>query len=132
MANMSNYLEERVLNHIFRGVASTSPGTLYIALFTNNPTDAGTGTEVSGTGYARQTITFTAPTQVNGKAQIENEADVEFPQAGADWGLVTHAAIYDDLTIGNMYYYGALLNPKDVQTSDILKVLAGELKLNLD
>jgi hypothetical protein len=131
MANMSNYLEARVLNHIFRGTASTSPSTLYVALFLNNPTDAATGTEVSGTGYARRTVTFTAPTQVNGAAQITNEQDIEFAQAGSNWGTVTHAAIYDALTGGNMYYYGPLNSPKEIQTSDILKVLAGELKLTL-
>ena len=132
MANISNYLEERTLNHFFRGVASTSPATLYVGLFLNNPTDAATGTEVSGTSYARQVITFSAPTQDSGKGTIKNNTEIEFPSAGSNWGLVTHAAIYDDLTGGNMYYYGALANPKDVQTSDILKVLENELVLTLD
>lgn len=132
MANISNYLEEKVLNHVFRGVASTSPVALYIALYTNNPTDADTGTEVSGTGYARQPISFTAPTQVDGKAQIANTADVEFPQAGASWGTITHAGIRDALTGGNLLYYGPLNNPKLIETNDVLKVLAGELKLTLD
>ena len=132
MANISNYLEERVLNHIFRGVESTSPATLYLALFLNNPTDAATGTEVSGTDYARQTITFSAPTQDgDGKGTIKNNTEIEFPSAGSSWGLVTHAAIYDGLEGGNMYYYGPLANPKDVQTSDILKVLENELVLTL-
>lgn len=130
--NMSNYLEERVLNHIFRGVASTAPTNLYVALFLNNPTDAGTGTEVSGTGYVRKSITFSAPVQVAGKAVIGNEADIEFAQAENNWGTITHAAVYDALTGGSMYYYGALNNPKEIQTNDILKVLAGELKLTLD
>ena len=132
MANISNYLEERVINHYLRGASSTAPSTMYVALFLNNPTDAGTGTEVSGTGYARQRITFKAPTQVAGKAQTTNNAEIEFPSAGSNWGLVTHAAVYDDLTGGNMYIYGALRNPKDVQTSDILKVLENELVFNLD
>lgn len=132
MANISNYMEERILNHFFKGVSSSPPGTLYIALFLNNPTDAATGTEVSGSEYARKVITFGEVSQIEGKATISNSDDIEFDQAGDNWGLVTHAAIYDDLTGGNMYYYGPLENPKDVQTSDILKVLAGELKLTLD
>jgi len=132
MANMSNYLEERALNHFFRGTASTAPSALYIALFLNNPTEAGTGTEVSGTGYARKAISFNAPTQVGTAATIVNSADIEFAQAGSNWGTVSHAAIYDGLTGGNMYYYGPLTNPKVVETGDILKVLAGELKLSLD
>ena len=132
MANISNYLEERILNHIFRGASSTSPSNLYLGLFLNNPTDAGTGTEVSGTGYERQTVSFNAPSQIDGKATISNNAEIEFPSAGSNWGLVTHAAIYDDITGGNMLYYGPLQNPKDVETSDILKILESELVLTLD
>lgn len=132
MANMSDYLEERILNHIFRGVASTPPTNLYVALFLNNPTDASTGTEVSGTSYERKLVTFTAPTQVNGQAQITNELEIEFNQAGSNWGTVTHAAVFDALTGGNMYYYGALNTPKAIETNDVLKVLANELVLTLD
>ena len=132
MANISNYLEERALNHFFRGVASTAPSQMYLALFLNNPTDAGTGTEVTGTDYVRQEVAFGAPTQDGGKGTIKNNADIEFPTAGNNWGLVTHAAIYDSESHGNMYYYGPLANPKDVRTSDILKVLTGELTLTLD
>lgn len=132
MANISNYLEEKILNHVFRKTAYTAPTVHYIALYTNNPTDADTGTEVSGAGYVRQPITFTAPTQVDGKAQIENVTDVEFPQAGANWGTITHAGIRDALTGGNLLYHGPLNNPKLIETNDVLKVLAGELKLTLD
>lgn len=131
LANLSNYLEERILNHIFRGVASIPPANFYVALFLNNPTDAGTGNELSGVNYARKPITFTTPTQTEGSASISNETEITFDQAGSNWGTVTHAAIYDSLTGGNMYYYGALDTPKAIETNDILKVLANELVLTL-
>jgi len=56
--SFSDYLETKVLDHVFAGVAYTAPGTHYVALFTAAPSDSGGGTEVSGGAYARQTIAF--------------------------------------------------------------------------
>ena len=129
--NISNYLRDRVLNHYFRGASSASPSNLYIALYLNNPTAASTGTEVSGTDYERMEVTFSAPTTVDGKQQIANDADIEFPQAGSNWGNITHAEIRDGLEGGNPYYYGALSVPKLIETNDVLRINAGELKIQI-
>jgi hypothetical protein len=129
--NISNYLRNRALNHFFRGTASTSPATLFVGLFLNNPTAASTGTEVSGTGYIRKAVTFTAPVTEDGKQVIANATDIEFDPAGANWGNVTHAEIRDAVTAGNAYYYGALTSPKLIETNDVLRINAGELKLTL-
>ena len=129
--NISNYLRNRALNHFFRSTASTAPTTLFVGLFLNNPTAASTGTEVSGTGYVRKAVTFTAPTTVDGRQQITNTTDIEFDQAGSNWGNITHAEIRDAVTAGNAYYYGALTTPKLIETNDVLRINAGELKLTL-
>lgn len=129
---ISNYLRKKILNHVFRGEVYTPPTAWYVSLYTNNPTSADTGTEVSGTGYIRQPISYTAPSSVDGKEQIENTADIEFPQAGSNWGTITHAGIRDALTGGNLLYFGPLNDPKLIETSDVMKVLAGELKQTLE
>lgn len=130
--NISLYLEQALLNAVFRGVAFTSPASLYIALYTADPTAVDTGTEVSGGGYARQSVAFTAPVEVGGASQIENTADIQFPIASADWGNITHIGIRDALTDGNLLYHGALTNPRTILTSDRITFLIGEIVVGLD
>lgn len=120
MANLSNAGETKTLNFLLR----TDP--VYLALFLNSPTDAGTGTEVSGTNYVRKPIAFTAPVQIDGKGVIKNTVDIEFNQAGSNWGTVTHGAIFDSLTGGEMIVWAPLNNVKIIETSDILKINANE------
>ena len=61
MANFSNYLEDALINATLRNTSYVSPTTVYVGLFTTDPTDAGTGTEVAGGSYARTAVTFGAP-----------------------------------------------------------------------
>ncbi|WP_135552115.1 phage tail fiber protein [Paenibacillus cymbidii] len=130
--SLSNYAENAVINALFRNTAFTPPTTLYIALYTSDPTDADTGTEVTGGSYSRQTVTFDAPSQVGGKARIVNSADRTFPTATADWGTVTHFGIRDALTAGNLLGSAALSNQRTVLQNDVLKFLQGELKIDID
>lgn len=130
--NISNYLEAALLNAVFRNTSYTSPATVYLALYTSNPTDADTGTEVSGGSYVRQAVTFSAPSQVGGKATILNSSDITFPVATADWGTITHIGLRDASTSGNLLYYGAITNPRSILTNDRLKVLANDLTIDLD
>jgi hypothetical protein len=125
--SMSDYLENAILNAVLRNTAYTSPSQVYIALFTSDPTDAGTGTEVTGGGYARQQITFNAPS--NG--QVTNSADILFPVATASWGTVTHIGIYDASTGGNLLFHGALTTSKTISTDDQLKIAAGDITITL-
>lgn len=127
MTAMSNYLENALINATLRGVAYTAPSTVYVALYTGDPTEAGTGPQVTGGAYVRRAITFGAPTD----GAASNSAEVLFPVATANWGTVTHIGIFDALTNGNMLYYGALTNPKAIQTDDQLKVNAGDITITL-
>ena len=104
MAELSNYLENALINVTLRATSYTAPTTVYVALYTSDPTDADTGTECSGTSYARQAVTFGAPS--NGATT--NSAAVEFPQAGGSWGTITHIGIRDASTAGNLLYHTAL------------------------
>lgn len=125
--SFSNYLENKVLGHVFGGVSYTAPATLYVALFTSDPGETGSGTEVSGGSYARQTIAFT----VTGN-QASNTAAVEFPTATGSWGTITYAAVYDASTSGNMLAYGALTSAKTIASGDVLRIPAGDFDITLD
>jgi len=128
MAAASDYLELKILEHTLGITAYTQPTTVYLALFTTDPTDAGTGTEVSGGSYARQSISWNTPAS----GAVTNSADVTFPQATADYGTVTHIGIYDASTAGNLLYHGALSASKSVTTNDTFIVEAGDLSISLD
>lgn len=129
---MSDYLEEKVLNHIFRKTAYTPPDEIYVALYTSDPTDADVGVEVSGGSYARQLVTFTEPVQVGGRGTIKNTEDVAFPAATASWGTVTHVGIRDAASGGNLLYHGELPIPKTISANDGFRIFAGELKLDIN
>lgn len=97
MAEMTDYLEDALLNHTFRNSAYTSPTNVYLALYTAAPSDAGGGTEVANAnGYAREAITFSAP---SGGA-VTNSNTMTFTASGGAWGTITHAAILDSGTHG--------------------------------
>ena len=127
MTAMSNYLENVLINTTLRGQTYTAPTFVYLALFTSDPTDAATGTEVAGGGYLRQTISFGIPS--NGASS--SGSDVIFPIATASWGTVTHIAIYDAQTAGNMLYYGQLTASKTIASGDQLRVAAGDITVTL-
>lgn len=127
MAEISNYLENALVNATLRNTAYTSPTTVYLALYTSDPTDADSGTECSGTSYARQSITFGAPS--NGVTS--NTAAIEFPQAGGAWGTITHVGIRDALTTGNLLYHTPLDASKTIATGDVFRVAVGSLSVTL-
>ena len=97
----------------------------YVALFTTATTDAGGGTEVSGGGYARQLVGLSAASGAGGLTS--NAADIVFPTATADWGTVTHVAIMDAATGGNMIMHSPLDASKAIAVGDTFKINATEL-----
>tara|TARA_Y100000004_G_scaffold57524_1_gene64057 strand:- start:23 stop:406 length:384 start_codon:yes stop_codon:yes gene_type:complete len=114
----SNYLENKVIDH-FLGTSSTSaPSNVYMGLFTSNPTDANSGTEVSGNGYSRQVITFNA---ASGGSATNSSAET-FTASGGNWGTITHFGIFDASSSGNLLYHGALTDDKVIEDGDSLVV----------
>jgi len=125
MSAFSDYLENKVLDHVFSGNAYTAP-TLYVGLFTTATADDGTGTEVSGGAYARQTFTMTTTNDT-----ATTTAAIEFPTATANWGTITHMAIFDAVTGGNMLAHGALTASKAINTDDVFRFDSGEIDITL-
>lgn len=121
MSQMSDYLEVQLRAHIFRTASFTKPSALYVSLHTADPTDAGTGTEVSGGSYARVQrdpldANWTAASATNGLT--DNAAPITFPSPTANWGSVTHFGIWDASTSGNLICFGALTTPKTINNGD--------------
>jgi len=127
MAEFSNYLENALINAVLRNTSYTSPTTVYVALFTSDPTDAGSGTEVSGGSYARTSVTFGSPS--NGVTT--SNADCTFPQATASWGTVSHIGLYDASTSGNLLFHTPLDTSKTIDSGDIFKIASGSLTVTL-
>tara|TARA_Y100001951_G_C11295631_1_gene275379 strand:+ start:4221 stop:4604 length:384 start_codon:yes stop_codon:yes gene_type:complete len=121
----SNYLENKVIDH-FLGTSSTSaPSNVFMALFTSNPTDANSGTEVSGNGYSRQVITFNAASS----GSATNSSAETFTASGGNFGTITHFGIFDASTSGNLLYHGALTDDKVIEDGDSLVVAAGAITI---
>ena len=123
MSAMSNYLETALVNAVLRNTSYTSPTTVYVGLFTSDPTDAGSGTEVSGGSYVRKAMTFDAPS--NGATS--NSSAVEFDQATASWGTITHFGLFDASSSGNLLLHGALTTSKTIDTGDVFKFASSAL-----
>ncbi|NUU73853.1 phage tail fiber protein [Paenibacillus xylanilyticus] len=130
LLSKSNYWKRASINAALRGVNFTAPARVYIALYTSNPTDADTGQEVTGGGYTRQQVTFGDPVITERRAAVQNTADVSFPIATADQGLITHIGIRDAATGGNLLYHGAVKTPRTVLTNDLIRFLVGQLKID--
>lgn len=128
MSKMSNYLENKLVNHVLRNTAYTPATTVYVALYTSDPTDANTGAEVSGGAYARQSVAFNA----SSGGVTSNSATVTFPVATASWGTVTHLGLMDALTGGNLLLHGALNTARTINTDNQLVFLAGKITVTFD
>lgn len=103
------------------------PTAWYVGLFTAAPSDTGGGTEVSGGSYAREAVTFT----VSGDT-ASNNAAIEFATATGSWGTITHVAVFDASTSGNMICYAALSASKTIETGDVFRLPSGDLDVTLD
>lgn len=118
----TSQLNNLLLNHVFRNEPYTSPSSVYVALFTS------ANTEVSGNGYERKQITFGAP--VNGK--IASDVEVRFPIAAADWGTITHLALFDSVTDGTRLDTTKVKSERVVRANDQPVLGVGEYSLELE
>lgn len=127
--SLSNTFETTVLTWLLTNSAATRPTAWYVALFTSNPAEDASGTEVStsGTAYARQSVTFS----VSGNTAT-NTAAIEFPTATASYGTVTHVGVFDASSAGNLIAYAALTTSKAIDTGDVLRLPANDLDVTMD
>lgn len=124
----SNYLGNKILDHALGGPDYARPATVYVALMTAAPNVAGGGTEVAGGSYARQAVTNDAANWPAAVTRSKSNANIiNFPQATAAWGTVTHVAIYDALSGGNLLRFVALDAPITIQNGSQFSFPVGSL-----
>jgi hypothetical protein len=125
--SLSNTFETHTLNYLFTATSVTRPTAWYVALFTSNPDEDASGTEVSGGAYARQSVAFT----VSGNT-ASNSAAIEFPTATAPYGTVTHIGVFDASSGGNLIAYAALTTSKAIDTGDVMRIPSSDLDVTMD
>jgi hypothetical protein len=130
MSSFTDYTENLVLNYLFTTNSVTRPTAWYVGLFTAAPGETGGGTEVTGNAYARKA---TGTITVSGTATTAtNSAAIEFaPASGGAWGTITHAAIFDAETGGNMLAYAELTTARTINDGDVFRVPASSLTITL-
>lgn len=129
----TDYLEAALLNHSTGKLAYAKP-TTFVALYTAAPSDAGGGTEVSGSAYARVTTAasdWTSAAQGN-PSSISNATVLTFPTPTGSWGVVTHFALLDAVTVGNMLWWGSLTTSQTVSNGNVVSFAVGALVLTED
>ena len=139
MSAMSDFLENSLVDQIFRGQTAPTTSTLYIGLYTAAPSDTGGGTELSGSGYARVSVTSSlanwAGTQSAGSTTASsgtggatsNNTAITFPEPTSGWGQVQAFGVFDAATGGNLLFHGSLTINKTINEGDTVTFPAGSL-----
>lgn len=131
MGSFSDYWENEILDHLF-GKGTYSPPTIHVALSSANPGESGSGlSEPGGNGYARVATSAGDWSAADG-GLLDNADAIEFGTAAGDWGTMTHFALFDAATGGNMLAYGTLNQSKTVNGGDTVRFAAGDLEVTLD
>lgn len=143
-AAMSDYLENKVIDHLFRGTAYTAPTTLYVELYTSACSDSARGTEVSGGSYARASIasstTNWAGTQSAGSTAVSsgtggttsNNIAINFATPSASWGTVTYVGLSDAITAGNMLVCIGPITSQTISNGNTVTFPIGSLTFQVD
>lgn len=127
--NMTNTLENAVLEHVTGRTAYAKPTNTYAALYTVAPTDTTSGTEATGNNYGRVVVSWGAA--VSGS--IANNANIVFPTPSGLWGTIVAVGILDTSSLGsgNILWYGPA-SSVTMDNGDTYTISAGGLVLSLD
>jgi len=125
--SFTNFLETKILEHVFTNTPYTPPPTIYLGLFLDEPDESGSGTEVSGGSYQRMAV----PLTVSGNT-VTNDDIVEFPTATSNWGTIVAGALFDAATNGNMLVVAPLQQARVIETGDVFRLPLGDLTITLD
>ena len=125
--NLSNYLENKLLDHFLATTSYTAPSNVYVALMTVAEDDTGSaGTEVTGGSYARQSATFDAAAS----GATQNSSNLDF--TGMPACTVVGIAIYDASSAGNLLVHGTLTANKTLDAGDTLRIATGDLDISIN
>jgi hypothetical protein len=121
---ISNYLGNAVINASLRNTTYTSPANVWCALYSTAPTASTSGTELTGSGYSRQSVTFSAPSA----ATTASTGNVTFT-ASANWLPVVSIAIVDASTGGNILWYSNLASSQVINSGGSIVLTTGTITL---
>jgi len=125
--NLSDYLENKLLDHFLATTSYTAPSNVYVALMTVSEDDTGSaGTEVTGGSYARQSATFDAAAS----GATQNSSNLDF--TGMPACTVVGIAIYDASSAGNLLVHGTLTANKTLDAGDTLRIATGDLDISIN
>jgi hypothetical protein len=128
--HLSDYLENQLCDAVLGGGTWTRPTTVYVALFTAGPDDAGAGTEVSGGSYAREAVTNNATNFPNASGGTKtNATEIEFATATANWGNITGVGFFTESTGGNCLLAMQFATPRSILDGDTAKFSTGAISL---
>ena len=134
MGMLSNFATTELIDHIFKAAYSPA-ATLYLALCTAAPTAASTGstiTETDYTNYVRKSFTGSSVFAAAASRAIAQNAQLEFAQAGgAGASNITHWAILDAATNGNMLAYGSFNSAWNVVSGNTPKIASAEIEISI-
>lgn len=126
MSSFTDYLENAVLNYVFRNTGTPTSTNVYLGLFTVTPSDSAAGTEVSGNGYARQATAFDA----SSGGAIANTSEESFTATGGDFGTVVAVGVFDAATSGNLLAWDGI-TAAIIADGDSLLFPAGDVDISL-
>lgn len=145
--SLSNASETALLNLLFNNAAwagigdagglqpSAASGSLYIALHTADPGDAGvqTTSEAAYTGYARVGIARTAGGFTVSGAQVSNAATIQFGECTAGTAVITHFTVGTAPSgAGSVIYRGSLSATRSISAGITPLFNAGSLTGTVD
>ena len=125
MAALSDYAENEMLDHMLGTGAFSAPANVFLSLWTSDPTDDGSGTELSGSGYVRKDINFGAASS----GVATSSGVVTFDTASGSWGTVSHIGIHDAVSSGNLLFHGALSASKTIGSGDVMQIANGAITI---
>jgi hypothetical protein len=123
---ISNYLANAMINATVRNTAYSSPANVWVGLYSTAPTASTAGTELSGNGYSRQNVTFSAPS--GGVAN--SNVSVTFSATGNAWQPAVATAILDKSTAGNILWFSTITT-QVVLASGNITLTSGNITLSV-
>jgi hypothetical protein len=128
--SFTNHAEDLVLDWLLTTGTANRPTEWYVGLFTDDPGETGSGTEIAGNNYARTAATFTV--SGSNPTLATNSGAIEFPTASGSWGTISHIGVFDAATSGNMLVHASLEASKTIGSGDVFRIPAGDLDVTLD
>ncbi len=125
MAALSDYAENEMLDHMLGTGAFAAPANVFLSLWTSDPTDDGSGNELSGSGYVRKDINFGAASS----GVATSSGVVTFDTASGSWGTVSHIGIHDAVSSGNLLFHGVLSASKTISSGDVMQIANGAITI---